>query len=349
MKILKWLIIIVLIPVALFGLFLLYSTLTDFKPEEKIVLLENNEIMEVSDTISFSFLTWNMGYAGLDKTMDFFYDGGEKVRPTKEQSLQNLDGLVNTLEEYSDFDFLFLQEVDVYSKRSYGINQLERISNAFPSHFSSFAANYKVNFVPLPPSNPMGRVNSGIAIFSKYQCKQSIRYSFPGNYNWPMSIFMLDRCFLVNEYPLSNGKSLIVINTHNSAYDDGSLRKQQMGFLRDVLLEYYEQGNYVIAGGDWNQCPAGFEPNFDSEVFDTDELIYTDPVYPAEGWKWAYDASFPTNRRVIIPYEKGKTATTMIDYFLLSPNIELESVNGRDLGFEFTDHQPVEIHIKLVQ
>ena len=46
---------------------------------------------------------------------------------------------------------------------------------------------------------------------------------------------MLDRCFLVNRYPVSNGNELLMINTHNSAYDDGSLRKQQMDFLKDFL------------------------------------------------------------------------------------------------------------------
>ena len=32
---------------------------------------------------SFNVVTWNIGYAGLDREMDFFYDGGTRVRPAR--------------------------------------------------------------------------------------------------------------------------------------------------------------------------------------------------------------------------------------------------------------------------
>ena len=27
------------------------------------------------------------------------------------------------------------------------------------------------------------------------------------------------------------------------------------------MLEEYEKGNYIVVGGDWNQCPPDFKPN----------------------------------------------------------------------------------------
>lgn len=347
MKILKWIIYVVLVPVAAFGFFLLYASITNYSPNEQTLLLENDNSETLSDTLSFSMVCWNIGYAGLDKSMDFFYDGGEKVRPTKKASLHNLEGILTTLKKYRDFDFVMVEEVDINSKRSYNINQFETIGQHFPGYSKTIGLNYNVKFVPLPPTEPMGLVKSGVTIFSKNAPLKSTRYSFPGNYSWPMSLFMLDRCFVVNEYPLSNGKKLIVIVTHNSAYDDGSLRKQQMDYMKNILLNFYNEGNYVVAGGDWNQCPYGFEPQFDGDVFDTKDLIYIDKDYPEANWVWAFDPTIPTNRRVMIPYEKGKTPTTLIDYFLCSPNIEVEKVNGQVLGFEFSDHQPVEIQFKL--
>ena len=348
MKILKWILIILLTPAILFGLFLLYSTLTDYSPKEKTTLVENESVPKLMDTLSFSLVSWNIGYAGLDKSMDFFYDGGKNVRPTREASLHNFEGILKTLKLYQNFDFLLIEEVDLKSKRSYRVNQFETIGRHFPGYSKTIGINYNVNFVPSPLKDPLGKVYSGLAIFSKSEPARSTRYSFPGNYSWPLSLFMLDRCFVVNEYPLTNGKKLIVLATHNSAYDDGTLRKQQMDYMKNILLDFYSKGDYVIAGGDWNQCPHGFEPQFNGDVFDTKDLIYIDKDYPDTGWTWAYDPTIPTNRRVMIPYEKGKTSTTLIDYFLCSPNIQVEKVNGRVLGFEYSDHQPVEIQIKLL-
>jgi hypothetical protein len=162
-----------------------------------------------------------------------------------------------------------------------------------------------------------------------------------------MGVFMLDRCFLVNRYPLSGGRELLVINTHNSAYDDGSLRKAQMEYLHGFLMEEYGKGNYVIVGGDWNQTPYGFEPEFERDVFDTIQLSYVPGDYLPGDWTWLYDPTVPTNRRVDIPYKAGVSRTTVIDFYLLSPNLEPLFVEGVYLGFIHSDHQPVLAGFKL--
>ncbi|MFC2089295.1 endonuclease/exonuclease/phosphatase family protein [Bacteroidota bacterium] len=348
MKVLRILIWIVASLVGLFVLFLLFTTIDNYNPlpEESQVIKEEASI--VTDSV-VSLVTWNIGYAGLDSSMDFFYDGGKKVRPEKRGVRNNLKGILKRLETFKGADFILLQEVDIKSKRSYKFNIHEMINQVYDEYHSSFGKNYDVAFVPLPPTEPMGRVISGIQTLSRPSPEEVSRYSYPGNYSWPMSLFMLDRCFLMNRYKLESGYDLVVINTHNSAYDDGTLRQQQMNFLKDILMEEYEAGNYVIAGGDWNQCPPGFRPEFDGENFDTEDLSYIDPDYPASDWQWAYDPGIPTNRRVMIPYEKGQTPTTVIDFFLISPNIELLDVHGMDLNFEFTDHQPTFIKVKLRQ
>jgi len=154
--------------------------------------------------------------------------------------------------------------------------------------------------------------------------------------------------FLVNRYPLHGGGELLVINTHNSAYDDGSLRGQQMSYLKDFLLTEYDNGNYVIVGGDWNQTPYGLSPELPFHQFDTINLTYIEKDYPADDWKWAFDDSMPTNRRVSVPYNRSSSFTTIIDFYLLSPNIEIKNVRTVDLDFAHSDHQPVEIKIKLI-
>ena len=159
---------------------------------------------------------------------------------------------------------------------------------------------------------------------------------------------MLDRCFLVNRYKVDGNKELVLINTHNSAYDDGSLRKMQMNYLRRFLLEEYLQGHYVIVGGDWNQSPPGFTPEYKKDIFDDQDFTPIPADYLPEGWAWVYDDTEPTNRRVMIPYQQGTTPTTVIDFYLLSPNIRLISVNTVDLDFAVSDHQPVRMKVQLL-
>jgi uncharacterized membrane protein len=72
----------------------------------------------------FGIFTWNIGYAGLGKEMDFFYDGGKTVRPGREETNKYLKGIKEFLSSNDSCDFIFIQEVDLDCKRTYYINQL---------------------------------------------------------------------------------------------------------------------------------------------------------------------------------------------------------------------------------
>ena len=69
---------------------MIFATVTDFKPEEKITLSENNNPDTLKIGSQFSALIWNIGYCGLDSKMDFFYDGGKKVITPYKQFKTNL-------------------------------------------------------------------------------------------------------------------------------------------------------------------------------------------------------------------------------------------------------------------
>jgi len=347
MRIKRIILLALLVPIGAFLIFLLYASVNDFKPDKKINLFTTNQPGVLSDSSVIDLLIWNIGYAGLDASMDFFYDGGEQMRPSNEGVVSNLNGIKSALKAYEAYDFILLQEVDVNSKRSYHTRQVEALAEEFPAYQKYTGINYKVFFVPIPLSNPMGQVESGLLSLSKHTPTTVDRYSFPGNYSWPMSLFMLDRCFMVQRHPLSNGHELLIVNTHNSAYDDGSLRMQQMTYLRDFLLNEYKEGNYLIVGGDWNQTPYGFTPELPSHLFDTVNLTFVEKDFPEPVWSWAFDPTLPTNRRVSVPYNKSTSLTTVIDYFLLSPNISIEEVKTVDTDFQFSDHQAVRLQARL--
>lgn len=330
-----------------FAVFVGYATVADYKPAPVMRLYKNKTAAAVPADRELNLMIWNIGYAGLSKDMDFFYDGGTRVRPLKKVVQENLTAIESFLSRQTQVDFILLQEVDQKSKRSYAINEVSSISERFPGFHSSFGKNYDVFFVPLPVTDPLGSVKSGLQTLGRFEPFSVKRYSFPGNYKWPKGLFMLDRCFLVSRYRLKNNpKTLLVINTHNSAYDDGTLRAGQMRYLKKFLAKEYDLGNFVIIGGDWNQCPPLFVPKFEKNKMDNQNRMDIEPDF-LTGWQWAYDDTVPTNRRLSAPYDETASLTTVIDFFLVSPNIEIRKVRTVHLDFEHTDHQPVFLQIRL--
>jgi endonuclease/exonuclease/phosphatase family metal-dependent hydrolase len=350
MKILKrilkiFLTLIILIVLGFTGI-IIFALISDYKPEATEEVYSSDNPDRLADTCEISLLTWNIGYCGLDKEMDFFYDGGTRVFTPGNKCIENLDAVKGFLKNNDSIDFLLIQEIDKRSKRSYDINQFDTLAKLLSNYHSFFAKNYDVFFVPVPLASPMGKVLSGLATFSRFQASSSVRYSFPGEYGFPKQLFMLDRCFLVNRYPLESGKELLIINTHNEAFDPGEIRKAQMAYLKEFLLSEYEKGNYIITGGDWNQSPPGFKPEFVINKVNADQMMMNSDYLPSE-WNWVYDNRTPSNRTVIAPYDPSSTTTTVIDLFLLSPNIEDIEVECVNLDFENSDHNPVRIKVKL--
>jgi endonuclease/exonuclease/phosphatase family metal-dependent hydrolase len=347
-KLLKYIVIIVLIPIIVLLMLIGYASITDYRPAAKELIIPTRTVTPVlTDSSVVSAFIWNIGYAGLDKNMDFFYDGGTGVRTTRQRFSNNMDAIRNYIRNNDTADIIMLQEVDVKSRRSYHYNEVLHIAGDLNNHESYYGKNYDVFFVPLPFNNPMGSVNSGLLSLTRFKPSVVERISFPGQYGWPTRLFMLDRCFLVMRFPVTNGKELLIINTHNEAYDDGSIRNAQMAYLKEFLMGEYNKGNYVLVGGDWNQCPPEFKPHYSGEVFDSINNKGIPKDYLPPEWQWVYDGSTPTNRRVDISYTRGKTTTTLIDFYLLSPNLKCLYIRVTDLGFEHSDHQPVNLTIKL--
>jgi endonuclease/exonuclease/phosphatase family metal-dependent hydrolase len=345
-KILKIILALAVLLLIGFAGIIIYALISDYKPEEREILAVSNKPDMLSGSKGISLLTWNIGYCGLDSEMDFFYDGGTKVITPKKNFIENINAIKDFISQNDSIDFILIQEIDENSRRSYHFNEYDTVSKSLRGFFPFFAKNYDVFFVPVPPSNPMGKVLSGLATFSKYQPSSSTRYSFPGEYGFPKQLFMLDRCFMVNRYPLANGNELLIINTHNEAFDPGEIRRAQMAYLREFLLSEYKKGNYIIAGGDWNQSPPGFQPEFEVNRVNTDQMMINSDYLPSD-WQWIYDSKTPSNRTVIAAYDPSSTTTTVIDLFLLSPNVKIESVQCINLEFENSDHNPVRIKVKL--
>lgn len=341
---LKWLGWIVLIPVTIIVVFLIYVTVVDYKADEQIELhTDNNQGEELKQGEPFTVTTFNIGYAGLDQGQDFFMDGGTMSRSSSQKQTEvNLTFIADYLKDTGS-DLYMLQEVDVNSSRSYHINEVAELSKFLPEYSNTFAINYKVPWVPVPLLHPMGSVHSGLLTLSTVHSTSHTRFDLPGKESWPVQQMELDRALMASRFPVDNGKELVLINLHLSAFDKGGvIRKQQIEFLENYIRQETGKGNYLILGGDWNHSLPGTDPKNFATQQEWPEWLQSFPkTFRAEGYQWANDPTTPSVRTLDIPYIKGTNFTAVIDGFLVSPNIEIVNVSGHDLGFIHSDHNPV--------
>ena len=352
-KIFKTALIILGVVLLLAAGLILWLSVCEFKPADVTdVKVENNS--QVGDLSPFpdqelTVISWNIGYAGLGKDSDFFMDGGENVSSADQDAVTaSLLGIYRQLYTGDDQAGIYmLQEVDKNSARTYGMDE----SDCLGIYNSAYALNYSCPFVPYPLP-PIGRVNSGLLTTTMYDIDSSERISLPCPFDWPVSTANLKRCLLVSYLPIEgSSKKLVIVNLHLEAYDDGEGKIAQTKQLREFIQAEYEKGNYVIAGGDFNQVfPGGIEkyPNEHPELWEPGTI--TDDIMP-EGWSLAYDLDTPSCRLLNQPYDPADTENTqyyVIDGFIISPNVELISVETINAGFEFSDHNPVQLKVRLI-
>jgi len=298
---------------------------------------------------SLSLLSWNIGYAGLGSEADFFMDGGRQVRPPDESLVRrNLSAVVDYLNE-NPADIMLLQEVDSDASRSFGIDQVAATAKVLPDHVYARAINFKVPWIPYPLLRPIGRVDSGLVSFSRYPLTRATRHQLPGDYAWPVRVFHLKRCLHELRLPAPDGKDWVILHLHLSAFDrGGELRRQQMGYLKELMLRLHSEGHHVIAGGDWNHAPPGVDAGSFTHRAEVPAWFQQVPGdWTPRGWQWACDRSTPSLRATNRPYVAGENFITIVDGFLVGPEIQIRSVHTEDLGFENTDHHPVRLEAGL--
>lgn len=330
-----------------FILFLIISAILEYKPavQERAVhypALKSSATNTIPQRLKI--MTWNIGYAGLGDNMSFFMDGGKDVRDTRERTETNLRNIIETIRTQNP-DILLLQEVDVNSHRTYHTNEVQRLQEEFPEYHIYFASNLKSWFIPTPIREPIGEAHSGVVIMTKFKADLAIRHQYPAKHSWPARMFHLKKCLLETHFTLPDSRTLIVGNTHCSAYDDGSMRIQEIKHINNILSA--QKGSSFIIGGDWNQYPKGYTPS-DKELNDKNFIVQPLPSDELEKiGKFTYDPSLHTARYLDKAYDKEVSTRTLIDYFFHSEDIIIENISTLDMDFRHSDHNPVIATISL--
>jgi endonuclease/exonuclease/phosphatase family metal-dependent hydrolase len=329
-----------------------WLTLNEYRPSAaETVSITGNVPAKVPFGQSLELYSWNIGYAALDAGQDFIMDGGNGVRPSSLSVVENNIWAIQSFLASQAADFVFLQEVDVNSRRSYGVDQVDYFTGSWQGS-SAFALNYFCKFVPYPFPRFLGRMESGLLTLNTfYVGAQAERVALPTAFTWPTRIAQLKRCLLVERLPVEDGdKELVLVNLHLEAYDSGEGKDAQMKVLADFLKSEYAKGNYCVAGGDFNANFPGAEANFplaNTEYFVPGTI---EPDMLGEFWTAAADIAVPSARLLDKPHDgvREDRQFYVIDGFLVSPNIRVDSVKTIDLDFRNSDHNPVILTFTLL-
>jgi endonuclease/exonuclease/phosphatase family metal-dependent hydrolase len=347
--------------VIVIGGYIIYLETTYYRiADDTPIDVENNPSKTLEPGTSYKMATYNIGFGAYTPDYTFFMDEGttKDGKPTvgthsTAVSRESVEACTNgtiAAVKALDPDFLLLQEVDTDSTRSYNVNQKKAFENAFPAFSSAFAVNFHSGYLAYPIGDPHGTVNSGLLLMGDADVDSATRYSYPIDEDFPTKFFDLDRCLVVERLPVANGKELVLINSHMSAYTkDGTLREKQLALLCGILEKEAAAGNYVIVGGDWNHALG-------------DSLELYESNYQPPTWVSTFDESLlpqgfsvvragniqdvPTCRNNDEPYEKGHTYTVTVDGFVVSSNVKATAENV-DTGFEYSDHNPVLLTFEL--
>lgn len=285
---------------------------------------------------SLTVTTWNLGYGGLGAESDFVVDGGNHFLPPSRAIVEkNIAGIVSELQN-NRADILALQEVARPGLVTHGGDVLGNVNKTLSAHDNAFSADFTMRFMPPGYGSQHG-------LFSSTKIAGATRETVDLPLE-PGYIFGLSRRLYhlhITRMPFVGGE-WSVINVHLSAFDDGAnIRLEQLRAVLNVAQTEYENGRFVVIGGDWNlELARPVRPSTTLEKdlfwlfpFPTDEL--------QDGWHVAADHTTPSVRTNERPYVKNENFTTVIDGFVISPNVVLETIETTDFDFAYTDHQPV--------
>ncbi|MBX3509950.1 MAG: endonuclease/exonuclease/phosphatase family protein [Hyphomonadaceae bacterium] len=294
------------------------------------------------DTIEV--LVWNLGYGGLGAGSDFVADGGVHYFPPSRTAVrENVSAIAERIRsEAARTDVFVFQEMAGSGPVNYWVDLRAQVDRALAGRQRLFFADFKTRLMPWPL-----RMEHGQAIYSSFAIADPDVVALPAE---DASIFGVKRRYaaLVSRLQIDGRtQGWTIVSLHLAAFDaDAVVRTRQLRELLAWAQREYERGQHVILAGDWNFQIA--ETNFPHTT--EDRFLFWLFPFPQdalpEGWRIAADATVPSVRTNHQPYVPGENYVTTIDGFIVSPNVEVESVAGIDLGFAHSDHQPVRLRAR---
>ena len=269
---------------------------------------------------TLTVVVWNIRF-GIGRAKWFGDSCGDLVLFDDQQIKNGLELLANKITEI-DADILLLQEVDIESKRSAYIDQVQWLLDHTSMNYGVYASYWDVQFIP---SDGLGRMNAGNAILSKWPLSEGerIQLSLRGDQDALTKAFYVRRNVLkaVVNYP---GSPFWAVDIHASAFSNDETKQKQFLEFKDVLDEIDAKGEIFVAGGDLNELPPGaVKNNYCDDDRCPDELSEDD-----EGCDFSNETTWLNPL-----YDTYAPSVSLVDY-LQNENLYFTHASTHDIGDE---------------
>ena len=335
--------------------YITYVVIAYYRIEDNLALaVTNNSQNPIETNKTLSIISFNTGFGAYSEDYSFFMDGGEYSRAySKDETIKNVNGMISTIDSINP-DLLLLQEVDIDATRSYHIDQAKMYIEHYKTKSNTFALNYDSPYLFYPILKPHGKSKAGLLTLANYKIDTSTRHSLPIEKGF-RKFLDLDRCYIKSTIKTDDGNELVLYNLHLSAYtSDGSIATEQLKVLFEDMKTEYENGKYIIAGGDFNKDLLGDSGQIfgiSGEDYSWAKPFPTEIIPNGFSLVSGYNSENPVAscRDTGAPYIKGETFEITLDGFLVSANVHVSAYEVVDAGFKNSDHNPVKMTFSLVK
>ncbi len=247
---------------------------TTFDDIESAVYYEDAspEFTDFNDTLKV--MTWNIRF-GAGRIPWFEDSCGDRVLMTESETIGHLDSVAAFIKSEKP-DILLLQEVDVSSKRSAYLDQMQWLLENTFFNYGVFASMWEAELIP---QGGFGRVNVGNAILSRWEITNAERIKLSlFTDQWVVKkYFYLRRNILKAKMNIPElDTTLYVVNIHATAFATDDTKQKHIAKFKEVLDEIHQQETIFVAGGDLNSIPPGADLDFCLEDICDDESFHGD-------------------------------------------------------------------------
>ncbi len=251
------------------------SLVTTYEDVESAIYYEDASQESAVFNDSLKVMTWNIRFGA--GRIPFFGDScGDRVLMTETETLSYMDSIIVYINSTQP-DVLLLQEVDISSKRSAYINQLQYILDHTHLNYAAYASMWNAEIIA---SDGLGKVDAGNAILSRWEITDAERIKLPLRTDQdPLTqYFYLRRNILKAKINIPElDTTLYAVNIHATAFATDNTKQKHIDKYEEVLEDLDSQGFIFVTGGDLNSVPPGADPtDFCMDDICSDESFHTD-------------------------------------------------------------------------
>ncbi len=269
----------------------LYDSL-DFDRQEVLVFRAQDVVEpgDPGDPARLRVMAWNIKY-GAGRIPFWFDCWGDRVSMTEDEVRANLAALEDLVNEMQP-DILMTEEIEINSRRSAYVNMVSSLLKNTGLNYAAYFRSWVSRYIP---SEGLGRMDLGVAIFSRYPIRFAERIRQPDRTDLDAltEAFYIHRVIGRAEIEIRPGQTVAAYVVHTEAYDeDGTKQRQIQQIFDEVQSETYP----FVLGGDFNELPPtavrvdGFPDERSRAVCGDD---FDQPPYTPEVMQPFYDTLVP--------------------------------------------------------